>query len=87
MTRSILAALCAVAAGTAIAATTTMAPFKAIDANADGYISAEEAKAVEGLAAQFEQADRNKDGRLDRKEYEGLTASTLERAPAPSEGR
>ncbi|WP_417227085.1 hypothetical protein [Amphritea sp.] len=63
--------LCAIAL-TAVSATAfavEMPEFKAVDSNADGVISQEEAKGVEGLEAVFMAADVNKDGQLDELEY------------------
>ncbi|UTW05739.1 hypothetical protein KDX31_20855 (plasmid) [Amphritea atlantica] len=63
--------LCAITL-TAVSATTFAAEktdFQAIDVNADGFISLEEAKSIEGLEQVFLVADINKDGQLDEAEY------------------
>jgi hypothetical protein len=44
-------------------------PFAQLDADDDGRISPEEARADERVAASFEQIDLNNDGRLDEAEY------------------
>lgn len=49
--------------------------FTSVDINADGAISLEEAKSIEGLEQAFMLADINKDGQLDKAEYEELTNS------------
>ncbi len=66
--------LCAVALTTisASAFAVDMPDFTSIDINADGAISLEEAKSVEGLEQAFMMADLNKDGQLDEAEYEEL---------------
>jgi EF hand domain-containing protein len=46
--------------------------FKALDTNNDGYISKTEAADRTEVLELFERADRNRDGRLDRKEYREL---------------
>lgn len=43
--------------------------FTAADANADGYISAAEADAVQGLPDQFGKIDANEDGQVDEAEF------------------
>lgn len=43
--------------------------FKGLDANGDGYATAEEASAAHIGAEDFAAADRNRDGRLDVEEY------------------
>jgi Ca2+-binding EF-hand superfamily protein len=43
--------------------------FKAADADADGYISATEAGAVQGLPEQFGKIDANEDGQVDEAEF------------------
>lgn len=63
--------LCAITL-TAVSATAFAAEqtdFQAIDVNADGFISLEEAKSIEGLEQVFLAADTNKDGQLDEAEY------------------
>ena len=64
--------LCAIAL-TTVSATTfagEMPDFQTVDINADGAISLEEAKSVEGLEAAFVTADIDKDGQLNEAEYE-----------------
>ncbi len=43
--------------------------FAAVDADQDGTVSMDEAKAVKGLTEVFLDADANKDGKLDEAEY------------------
>lgn len=43
--------------------------FLELDANGDGYITLDEAEAHEDLPDNFEDADNNEDGRLDRDEF------------------
>ncbi len=43
--------------------------FKAVDADADGYISMDEAKVVQGLAGIFMKSDVDNDGKLNEAEY------------------
>ncbi len=67
--------LCAITL-TAISATTFAADipaFQAVDVNADGFISLEEAKSIEGLEQAFMMADINKDGQLDETEYSEIS--------------
>ncbi|WP_296061165.1 hypothetical protein [uncultured Amphritea sp.] len=67
--------LCAITL-TAISATTFAADipaFQAVDVNADGFISLEEAKSIEGLEQAFMMADSNKDGQLDETEYSEIS--------------
>ena len=52
-------------------------PFKRADANGDGKISKEEAAKVPGLAARFDELDKNKDG--------VLTADELTASPKPGQ--
>lgn len=47
----------------------TSARFQALDANADGYVTRQEAVRMKGLAERFDGADANKDGRLDPGEF------------------
>ncbi|SEQ91498.1 EF hand [Amphritea atlantica] len=67
--------LCAIAL-TATSATVfaaDMPDFQVVDINADGFISLEEAKSVEGLEEAFMTADLNKDGQLDEAEYDEVS--------------
>ena len=63
--------------------------FLRIDANGDGSISQHEAWADRQVERRFELADRNQNGRIDRAEFEQLTAdwaastgSSAERPPS-----
>ncbi|TMP13868.1 EF-hand domain-containing protein, partial [Pseudoalteromonas ruthenica] len=44
--------------------------FDKLDMNGDGYISIEEAKADEGLLAQFNELDADQDGQLSQAEFD-----------------
>ena len=46
--------------------------FKALDIDGDGAISKAEAAGNATLITRFDRADRNRDGKLSRKEYEAL---------------
>ena len=43
--------------------------FSALDANNDGFVSREEAEALSGFSKAFDEADANRDGRLDASEF------------------
>ena len=43
--------------------------FSALDANGDGFVTREEAEALSGFAKAFDEADANRDGRLDASEF------------------
>ena len=43
--------------------------FRSMDANGDGFVSREEAHAVPGFQDAFDEADENRDGRLDADEF------------------
>lgn len=45
------------------------AKFIQLDVNADGSLSQEEVKQIRGYAGPFKEADANRDGRLDEKEF------------------
>lgn len=47
--------------------------FKAVDTDADGYISIEEAKVVPGLAEVFMKSDSDQDGKLSEAEYSEIS--------------
>ena len=53
--------------------------FEQLDRNRDGYIDANEAAALPGLLAIFNEADRRADGRLDKVEYGKALAMLDER--------
>ncbi|MBU2967108.1 hypothetical protein Q4508_12335 [Amphritea sp. 2_MG-2023] len=63
--------LCAIALTSVSAAAfaVDMPEFNAADLDADGFVSQEEAKNIEGLTEIFEASDVNKDGQLDELEY------------------
>jgi len=48
--------------------------FRALDLDGDGKISIAEAAGNAPLVTRFDRADRNRDGKLDRKEYDRLVA-------------
>lgn len=43
--------------------------FKAADADQDGYVTAAEAEAVDGLPEKFAEIDANEDGQIDEAEF------------------
>jgi hyperosmotically inducible periplasmic protein len=43
--------------------------FRSMDANGDGFVSREEARAVRGFEPAFDEADENRDGRLSPDEF------------------
>ena len=50
--------------------------FQQLDADGDGYISAQEASGNQTLAGQWRSADRNDDGRLDQSEFSAFETQT-----------
>jgi hypothetical protein len=46
--------------------------FDTLDLNGDGYVSLSEAAGDEGVVSRFDRADRNRDGKLSRKEFANL---------------
>lgn len=69
--RMLALACCLGLAGSA-AASTTPSSFEDLDKNADGLLSREEAAAEKGL--DFAKADADKNGWLDRAEYEAAVS-------------
>ena len=47
--------------------------FDTLDLNGDGYVSLSEAAGHEVVVTRFDRADRNKDGKLSRKEFANLS--------------
>jgi EF hand len=47
--------------------------FDSLDLNGDGYVSLSEAAGQEVVVSRFDRADRNKDGKLSRKEFANLS--------------
>lgn len=70
--RLLALACCLGFAGSAAASTTTTSSFEDLDENADGLLSREEAAAAKGL--DFAKADADKNGWLDRAEYEAAVS-------------
>lgn len=74
----IAAALCVALAATQAAAETLAAGrdriigFTQIDSDNNGYVSRVEARSISPVETNFERADANKDGLLDRDEYISL---------------
>lgn len=64
-----VAAVLAIAAGSALAA---LPEFESLDANADGFISQEEAVMDQDLMTAFAKADSDKDGKLSPEEYKAI---------------
>jgi Ca2+-binding EF-hand superfamily protein len=60
-----------------------------IDANKDGYLTLEEMRAVVGTldAKQFEDADRDKNGKLDIYEYENALSQGFDNADTNADGK
>ena len=82
---SLMAALPIVTASMAQARYASAAPvvaqptFEQLDRNGDGYVDQQEAAALPGLLAIFNDADRRADGRLDKVEYAKALAMLDER--------
>jgi hypothetical protein len=49
--------------------------FKAMDRNGDGFLSREELEQNASLKANFAEADKNRDGKLDMAEFQSLEAT------------
>jgi hypothetical protein len=64
--------------GTAFAAEDV---FKHLDQDADGYISAEEAGAHQGLTMGYISADTNEDGKIDAVEFSAFEIQTQSQQP------
>ncbi|RFA31350.1 hypothetical protein CAI21_01610 [Alkalilimnicola ehrlichii] len=60
-------------------------PFAEVDQDGDGIITREEAAQHAEISRQFDEIDRNQDGRLDRAEYEQWAAKQDDQAPAGAE--
>ena len=71
------AALALAAAGFLTTAVAGEEAFKALDSNADGAISSEEATANEALYKGWETADANQDGSVDAAEFSAFEAKMM----------
>lgn len=60
------------------------AGFKALDANADGVISQQEAQANKGISENYGALDKNQDGQLDAAEFSAFEAAGRPEAPTGS---
>ncbi len=79
ITKTVVAVMAAGFMATAIASENQ---FNKLDADADGYISAEEAAAHEGLQAGWQATDANMDGKVDAAEFSAFELSSEdEKAP------
>ena len=67
-------AMALMAAGFFTAAVAAEDAFMKLDANEDGYISAQEAAADEGLHQRWETTDANQDGQIDAAEFSAFEA-------------
>lgn len=72
-----MAALAVVTAGFITTAVAGEDAFTALDANADGIISSEEATANETLYKGWESADANQDGSVDAAEFSAFEAKMV----------
>ena len=61
----------------------TSASFKALDTNADGRISQDEAKASKGVSENYGALDINKDGTLDAAEFSAFETGGGSAPPKP----
>ncbi len=57
--------------------------FKALDADADGYISQQEAAASQGLSDAYGSLDQNQDGKLDSAEFSAFETEMKSAPEAP----
>ena len=57
--------------------------FGALDLTGDGKVSLAEAAGYEDVVVRFDKADRNRDGKLTRREFERLKKLKLPRPPKP----
>jgi Ca2+-binding EF-hand superfamily protein len=71
-------AMALVAAGFVTAVVAGEDAFIKLDANADGYISAEEAASSETLSQSWETTDANRDGQVDAAEFSAFEAMVSE---------
>lgn len=70
-----LAVFALLAAGSAVQAAGDNT-FKALDTDANGYISATEATANQDLSARWEELDKDKNNQLDQSEFSAFEAGT-----------
>lgn len=75
-----MSAISAVAFGAAGDKSGKQGSFKQHDADGNGAISMEEARAVPGLSEKFSKADKNGDGQLSKSEYESAAKGGKEKS-------
>lgn len=57
--------------------------FATLDSDRNGYVSRVEARSVRGVEAHFSAADDDRDGLLDRREYQRARQNSLQPASRP----
>ena len=66
---------------------TTDAYFRSLDLNGDGFVSLSEAAGDEVVVSRFDRADKNRDGKLSRAEYDDLGSAPADKANAKSRAK